>query len=332
VKRTLILLCIILTALHSTLAIGRTEAEPAPIQPAVLRLGAIKGPSGIGLVQLLEKPPLLAGGDTLAVEMLGSADAIVARLLAGDLDAAVLPINLAAKLYNSGMGYRLAAIVGNGMVRVITTDASVTAIDDLGGRPLHVAGQASTPEFLLRTILGYHGLTGEAAPELVFNLPIPEIAASVVAGRIDLAVVPEPFATMILSGNRNAREAFSLGVLWKQASGLDDYPMTAFVVKDGTIRDRPDSVRALLAAYQDSITWVLADPAAAGTLTEKFEIGLKAAVAAKAIPRSNYVFIPAVSARPIVEGLLKIFLDSAPVAIGGKLPDEGFYADLDQNR
>lgn len=327
-KRVLFLLCFILVAYQSALATGRYEATPRQNQPAVLRLGAIKGPSGIGLVHLFETPPVLSNGDTLAVELLGSADAITARILTGEFDAAVLPVNLAAKLYNSGIDYRLVAIVGNGMVRVITTDASVRAISDLSRRPVHVAGQASTPEFLLRTILGSRGLTGESAPVLVFNLPIPEIAASMIAGRIDLAVVPEPFATMMLAGNQSAREAFPLGVLWKQATGLDDYPMTALVVKASTIRDRPASVRALLAAYQNSLAMVLADPQTAGTLTEKFEIGLKAPIAAKAIPRSNYVFITSSSARPMVEGLLKIFLESAPVSVGGKLPAEEFYAEL----
>lgn len=298
----------------------------------MLRMGAIKGPSGIGLVHLLETPPVLTAGDTLAIELLGSADAIAARLLAGELDAAVLPVNLAAKLYNSGIDYRLAAIVGNGMVKVITTDPSIVGIADLSRRTIHVAGQASTPEFLLRAILGHHGLVGEAAPKLVFNLPIPEIAASVIAGRIELAVVPEPFATMILSGNQRAREAFPLGPLWQEATGLDDYPMTAFVVNASTAQDRSASMQALMKAYQDSIAAMLSDPQTAGQLTEKFDIGLKAAVAAKAIPLSSYVFIDARSARPMVEGLLKVFLDSAPVSVGGKLPDDGFYAGFGKSR
>jgi NitT/TauT family transport system substrate-binding protein len=322
----------IVTAFHSALAMGQNEVETTRNQPTVLRVGAIKGPSGIGMVHLLETPPLLPGGDTVSIELVGSADAIVARLLAAELDAAVLPINLAAKLYNSGIDYSLAAIVGNGMVKIITTDPSVANIDDLRQRTVHVAGQASTPEFMFRAILGHRSLTGDAAPKLVFNLPIPEIAASVIAGRIDLAVVPEPFATMILAGNQNAREAFSLSSLWKEATGQDDYPMTAFVVKASTLRDRSASVLALMAAYQESIARMMVDPQEAGMLAEKFELGLKAAVAARAIPRSNYVFINAPSAQPMVASLLKVFLEAAPVSVGGKLPDEGFYADLSKSR
>ncbi|MDX9957520.1 MAG: MqnA/MqnD/SBP family protein [Spirochaetia bacterium] len=330
-KRLIFVFCLILTAFQPVMATGQTEVQASPL-PAVLRLGAIKGPSGIGLVHLLETPPVLPGGDTVSVELVGSADAIASKLLSGELDAAVLPVNLAAKLYNSGIDYRLAAVVGNGMIKVITTDPTIVGITDLSQRSVHVAGQASTPEFLLRAILEHSKLTGEAAPTLVFNLPIPEIAASMIAGRINLAVVPEPFATMILAGNPEAREAFSLGQLWQEATGLADYPMTAFVVKVDTADQRPATVQALMAAYRDSITRMLANPQEAGVLAEKFEIGLKAAIAAKAIPQSNYVFLDAPASRPMVEGLLNVFLASAPVSVGGKLPAESFYADFGQSR
>ena len=332
VKRISLLLCVIVTAFQSVVATGQLEPETQPTMPIVLRMGAIKGPSGIGLVHLMEQPPTLSYGDTLAIELVGSADAIASKLLSGELDAAVLPINLAAKLYNSGISYPLAAIVGNGMVKLITTDPSVIDIHSLSHRTVHVAGQASTPEFLLRAILTHSGVSGSASPNLVFNLPIPEIAASLIAGRIDLAIVPEPFATMMLSGNPSAREPFSLGSLWEQTTGLKDYPMTAFVVKADTARDRPASVRALMAAYQASIAQMLADPVTAGFLAEKFEIGLKAAVATKAIPKSNYVFLEAPTARPMVEGLLRVFMDSAPVSVGGRLPADGFYAGFSEGR
>lgn len=331
-KRTLVLIWVILVSLYSLGAEGRQEPETIKHPPLVLRLGAIKGPSGIGMVHLLETPPLLPGGDSISIELVGSADAIIARLLSGELDAAVLPINLAAKLYNSGMDYPLTAVVGNGMVRLITTDPSVSGIQDLTRRTIHVGGQASTPEYLLRTILSHQGLAGPSAPSLAFNMPIPEIAASIIAGRIDLVVVPEPFATMIVSGNPQAREPFALGGLWKEATGQADYPMTAFVVKANLIRDRPASIQALNTAYRRSIEQTLSDPEKAGELVERFGLGLRAPVAARAIPRSNYVFLDAQSARPMVESLLKVFLEAAPASVGGKLPDKGFYADLSQGR
>ena len=75
-----------------------------------------------------------------------------------------------------------------------------------------------------------------------------------------------------------------------------------------------------------SIAWVTAQPLEAGALVEKQELGLKAGIAAKAIPRSAYVFTAAPEARGAVEALLGVFLELAPASVGGKLPDDGFYA------
>jgi NitT/TauT family transport system substrate-binding protein len=154
------------------------------------------------------------------------------------------------------------------------------------------------------------------------------MAASIIAGRISVAVLPEPFATMALRGNKDAHEAFSLQPLWKSATGLSDYPMTVVVAKRSLVNERPLALAAFLAAYEESIEKILADPAQAGTLVESHDLGLKAPIAAAAIPVSNYVFIKANKAKKTVQGLLEIFLAALPASIGGKLPMDSFYVSL----
>ena len=308
-------------------AFGMGSRDPAPA-PATIRIGALKGPTGIGMVRLFDVPPDLPSGDSPYLEVVPSADAMAAKLVSGELDAAVLPVNLAAKLYVAGRPYRLAAVVGQGMVSVITTDPDVRSFEDLKGREIHVAGQGATPEYLLRTIAKKKGMDPDTDFSMVFRLPYPEIAASIVAGRISLAVLPEPFATLALKGNPQARVPFSLDSLWTEATGRPGYPMSVFVVRDSVLKERPKTVRALMDAYAASIAWVKDHPEEAGTLVEKHDLGLKAAIARAAIPRSAYVFIPAPEARADVEALLSVFLETAPKSIGGKLPDDSFYAEV----
>ncbi len=305
---------------------GRERPAAEAAGPMTIRMGVLKGPTGIGAIKLFETPPALPSGATLSLEAIAAADVMAARLISGELEAAVLPVNMAAKLYNAGMPYRLVAIVGNGMVKVLTTDPAVKGLADLRGRDVYVAGQGATPEYLMRTVLKAGGMDPDTDLRMVFSMPYPEIAASMVAGKIDVAVLPEPFATMVLKGNPAARVPFSLTSLWTAATGLGDYPMSAFVVRASLLDERPSAVSALMAAYSASISSVLADPVAAGALVEKHDMGLKAAVAAAAIPVSNYAFERAGAAREAVEGILSVFLAAAPASIGGKLPDAAFYA------
>lgn len=325
-KRIFAVAIVTLCLATALFALGDKDLKAAPPAATVIRVGALKGPTGIGMIYLFEGETALPGNASLALEGVPSADAMAAKLLSGAFDAAVLPVNMAAKLYNAGLPYRLAAVVGNGMVKILTTDPSLASLADLRGREIYVAGQGATPEFLMRTILPKSGINPDTDLHLGFNLPYPEIAASLVAGTIDIAVLPEPFATLALRGNPAVRVPFSLSALWTEATGQSDYPMSVFVIRSSLLEEHPAAVRALLADYKASIARVVADPAAAGVLVEKHDMGLKAPIAAAAIPEAAFTFVPAVEARASVEALLSIFLAAAPASIGSRLPDGEWYA------
>lgn len=303
-----------------------TAANQPALEPLTIQMGAIKGPTGIGAIHLFELDPTLPDNARFAIQGVASADAMVAKMLSGELDAAVLPVNMAAKLYNAGQPYSLLAVVGNGMVKLVTTDPAIKAIADLKSRDVYVAGQGATPEYLLRTIMPKYGIDPDKDVHLLFSMPYPELAASLAAGRVAIGVLPEPFATMALKGNPAARIPFSLTALWSEATGQADYPMSVFVIRTRLLAERPAAIAALLASYKASISDVLADPVTAGTLVERYDMGLKAAIAAAAIPSSAYVFIPARQARPSIEALLSVFLAVSPTSIGSRLPDEAWYA------
>ncbi len=299
--------------------------ETAGSAPITIRAAVLKGPSGVSLVRLLDGPAALPGNATLKTVIVPNTDVMVARLLSGELDAAVLPPNLAVNLFNAGMDFRLGAVVGFGMNSVVSADSSIGSIRELAGRVVQVAGQGATPEYVLRTLLAKEGLVPGKDLTLSFSMPVPEIAASLIAGRISLAVLPEPFATQALAGNASLSRAFTLEPAWREATGAGDYPMTVLVVRGTLVDSRPAAVAALLDACKASVEFVVSDPAAAGFLVEQRELGLKAAVAAKAIPASNYRYLAPAAARPALEALLRVFLEYAPESIGGRLPDEGFW-------
>jgi NitT/TauT family transport system substrate-binding protein len=158
-----------------------------------------------------------------------------------------------------------------------------------------------------------------------YSLAYPEIAQSLIAGRVSLALLPEPFATMARSGNPNLRVIGNIQDEWVKAGGEGNFPMTAFVLDGDWARSHPQGVAALLEALKDSIEWVVANPADAGALVEKHDLGLRAPVVAAAVPRSNYVYIPAAEARSSLESLYRVFLEFAPQSIGGALPKDDFY-------
>ncbi len=301
------------------LSLSFIAAEDAPV------IAALKGPSGIGLVQLFENPPRLTGNRVAKMEAVPSADLMVAKVVSGEYQAAVLPVNMAAKLRRAGVDIQLAAIIGDGMLSFLTNDPSIKDLADLRGRRVDVAGQGATPDFLFRRILKDGGLDPDKDLRLSFALGYAEMASALAAGSIQSAVLPEPFSTLARMKNPKLLSPLDLTALWKRSTGMSDYPMTTLVIRRGASISEADA-RIILDAVKASIASTLRDPAAAGSLVEKHGLGLTAAIAAAAIPRCNFVYTEATKARPEVEALLKEFLASAPASIGGALPDDAFYA------
>ena len=101
--------------------------------------------------------------------------------------------------------------------------------------------------------------------------------------------------------------------------------MTVLVVDGDWASSHRAALSTVLERLKNSIEWVVSNPAEAGALVEKHDLGLSAPVVAAAVPRSNYVFQSAANARPALESLYRAFLEFAPQAIGGALPADSFY-------
>jgi NitT/TauT family transport system substrate-binding protein len=304
---------------------GMVFAGPAREKtPQPLAINTIRGPSGVGMIKLFESPPQIPGF-TVTIDAFGSQDIIAANLVSGAAQAGILPANVAAKLAASGVPLQIAAVTGTGMLSLLTSDPAVNRIEDLRGASVEITGRGATPEYVFRRILAAKGIDPDTDITLTYTLSYPEIAQSLIAGRLKSAVLPEPFATMARLGNPNLRQIGDIQEEWIRAGGPANYPMTVLAFNSDFAKKNPEAVRIILEDCRLSADWVVANPALAGVLVEQFELGLRAPVVEAAIPRSNYVLIPAKEARPALEALFRAFLEQDPASIGGALPSDSFY-------
>jgi NitT/TauT family transport system substrate-binding protein len=279
------------------------------------------------MIRLFETPPQIRGME-VSMEALTQADLIAARFMSGEAKIGTLPANVAAKIASGGKQIQIAAVINLGMLNLLTSDDAIRTIEDLRGQRVEVTGQGATPDYVFRRILISHGLNPDRDLQLNYALAYPEIAQSLIAGRVSIALLPEPFASMAKAGNPALRNVADIQAEWSIAGGSGNYPMAVLVVDSEFARTYPDAVRTILGEIRDSIQWVNANPAEAGALVEKHEWGLRAPMISAAVPRSNYVYIPAQEARSSIEALFKVFLEFAPVSIGGVLPPDRFYFNV----
>lgn len=307
-------------------ALGKTDADNTP--PGRIRVACLSGPSGLGMSQLFLHPPIL-NGQRVSIEVLPSVDVMYPKLLNGDIDIGILPPNVAAKLRNNKPSSIVAgAVVGNGMLSIVSGNSSISSLLELRGSTVFATGQGSTPEYILRTLISRQGLS-ENDITLDFSLSPAELAAAVASSKVEYALLPEPFATVAIGkgskAERPVRKVIDIAGEWGRAGLGADYPMTVCVIRQDLARRDPEAVHAFLDTYRSSINWTIANPDPASIESSKAGVGLSPELASQAIPSCKLVFIPAHEARASIEGLLRVFLAYSPESIGGKLPDDGFY-------
>lgn len=321
---TITFLCICIAS--QTFSMGTKEGIQE--QPSSIHIAALRGPSALGMSRLFETGYSI-NTIALTMQIASSIDAVYPKLLNGDIDIAILPPNVAAKLYNKNpSSIVVLAVVGNSMLSLLSRDPTIQSPTDLSGKKVYVAGQGATPDYILRT-LTTESLSDVSKVQYDYSLSTADIATAIATGRIDYAFLPEPFVTLSMEvakeKNNPLTISFSAQDSWAASGKGDDFPMTVCVVRKEFAKQHDSLVRDFLEAYRLSVQWTLDNPKRAGTLAEKAGIGLQAAVAEKAIPRCNLVFIPANEARGSLERLLQVFLLFDSQSIGGRLPDDGFY-------
>ena len=284
---------------------------------------ALKGPTGIGMVGVMENHP-----ETYNFNLVGAPDEIVAAVASGSADIAACPTNLAATLYNKTKGnVQLAALNTLGVLHVVSSDHSIDSIDDLAGRKVYATGQASVPEYVIRYLLEANGLTDKV--ELEFIAEHSELATLMAAGKAEIGILPEPHVTSALMQNDQLKAVIDVTVAFEaaaKAAGTDMVlSMGCVIVRRDFAEAHPDKVEDFLDAYSESVTFVNSDIAAASELVQKHGVMPKAAVAARAIPNCHIVFIEGTQLRTQIEPLYALLHAANPASVGGALPGDDFY-------
>ena len=292
-----------------------------------INIGLLNGPSCIPCAQLNEN--LHKIGETEVVyEMFATPQELLPKMIKKEIDIGFMPVNVAAKVYDS-TNHKIicCGITGEGNLALITKNKNIKSLKDLIGKTVFVAGLGATPEYITKYILEKEGivLNDEKGIFLDFSLPTNQIVPELLAGKIDYAIVPEPFITIASEKSKNKINIIDLQKDYFLKYFGQNYPLTVMVVRSDFAEENPDLIKTFLEQYKSALSWTLDNPSDAGQLCEKYNFGLKKNVVEKSIPKSNYVFIPAVEGKLIIESLLQLFIEEDNSFLNGKLPEDDFY-------
>jgi len=318
------------SALAGAAAMAMAFAAPSILRAAPLARIALHGPPAapsIVLAHAIAAGLLAELAPEVTLSTWRTPDELRAGLTSGTIDLSVMPVQVAANLYNRGMGVGLVNSMTDGLLHVVAAEGSITDLAGLQGKRLAVPFVNDTPDFVLRALLDAQGLT-DGVQQVPVGSPI-EAAQMLLAGQIDAALLSEPASTVaIMRGvpaGRHLARVLDLQEEWGRLTGGAPVLPQAGLAATQVFLDRGrELLPRLQAVLEQATAAVLADPVrAASDATAALE--MPAPVLALSIPHSRLAARPASQSRPALESMLSLMAKGDPAIIGGQLPDDGFY-------
>ena len=303
-------------------ATGSGHAQRTPV-----RIATLKGPTGVGMVHLMQAQGEGTSANDYTFTVTDAPDDVVAKVASGDVDIAAVPTNLAAALYAKTSGaVQMLAVNTLGVMYIVTDGTPVTSMADLKGLTIYASGQGSNPEYVLRFLLQKNGLDPDTDVRIVWKSEHDEVATLVASGAAGVALLPEPFVTAVTVKDPKLSVALDLTKEWARVvTDGSQLMMGGVIVRKDFAREHPDAVTSFLAEYSASIDEAKSDAGTTSALCAQYGIIPSAAVARQALPRLNLTFLTGAELKAGLEGYFRVLYDANPKAVGGSLPDAGFY-------
>lgn len=256
-------------------------------------------------------------------------DEVRAGLTSKSFDVGIVPVPVAANLFNRGLGVRLVNVMTDGILYVMSTDPSLTSLEALKGRKLATLFPNELPSLLLTRLFQHAGIDGTKDLEQVPTATPLEAMQLLVLGRVDAALIPEPAASAaIVKGSlagKTVHRVIDLQVEWAKMTGEHKtVPQAGLIVTDRFRDANGPVVEALQAGLVKAAADVVAHPARAAN-NAAAPLQMPWPVIEASIPFCNLVATPARDVRPAIEAVLQAMADVNPGYIGGRLPDSAFY-------
>lgn len=295
------------------------------IQPKEsLEVAALKGPTGIGMVQMLQDMED-SKNPKYNIMLYQSPDEIVGKIVSGELDIACVPSNLGAVLYNKTEGgVKLLGLNTLGVLYIVENGQTVECIADLKDKTILASGKESTPEFVLNYVLSEKGLLHGQGVSVEFFGNHTEVVSKLITNEGSIALLPEPFVTTALAKNESVRIAVDVNEVWSELNQMK-LPMGIIIASEKVVQENPKGVEEFLKAYEESVDFVNENLEDAAELVVEFGIMPNAELAQMAIPKCHIVYETGNDAKAPLKQFYEILEQANPKAVGGKVPDESFY-------
>lgn len=285
------------------------------------------GLPAIASAKLIKENKEIIDGYKISYSIEKTPENIVSEVLKGDADIAIVPSNVSATQYNKGANYRIAATVGWGSLYLISTQGNKN-IEELRNEEIYNIGKGLTPDLITRSLLKDNGVDSDKDVNFSYVNGVTELAPTIIAGKTNYAIIPEPALTQVQSKNKNISILIELNEEWKRTNNSEyGFPQSTVIVKEDLIKEDKEFVQEFLKELEESTTFAKNKNEKLPEYCEEIGVSANKEIILNAIEKANLNFVEIQKCSKEYDIYFNKLNELDPSSIGGKIPNEEVYME-----
>lgn len=291
-----------------------------------VRVKTYNGLPAISICKLIKEEENIKSSYKTSYTIESNENKLLESLNKKQIDIALVPTDMAAKVYNKNSSYQICASIGQGSYYLVTSDPEVTGFNStLINKEIAIAGESSMTDNIVKAILKKNNID-ETLVKFKYTNTVPELVKTLTLGEIYTGIVPETSLTSLLYKHSGLKILASTNDAYENTFDISEgYPQFSVIVRKDFAKNNKEYVNKFLSKVKESIEFVNNNPLQAGAYGEELKIPIKPQILSKAIKRCNLKFIEIDKFKQNYEYFFDILYNYNNEAVGGTVPDESIY-------
>ncbi|MDD7755825.1 MAG: ABC transporter substrate-binding protein [Clostridiales bacterium] len=291
-----------------------------------VRVKTYNGLPAISICKLIKEEENIKSSYKTSYTIESNDKKLVESLNKKQVDIALVPTDMVAKVYNKNSSYQICASIGQGSYYLVTSDPEVTGFNStLINKEIAIAGESSMTDNIVKAILKKNNID-ETLVKFKYTNTVPELVKTLTLGEIYIGIVPETSLTSLLYKHSGLKILASTNDAYENTFDISEgYPQFSVIVRKDFAKNNKEYVNKFLSKVKESIEFANNNPLQAGAYGEELKIPIKPQILSKAIKRCNLKFIEIDKFKQNYEYFFDILYNYNNEAVGGTVPDESIY-------
>ena len=291
-----------------------------------VRVKTYNGLPAISICKLIKEEENIKSSYKTSYTIESNDKKLVESLNKKQVDIALVPTDMVAKVYNKNSSYQIFASIGQGSYYLVTSDPEVRGFNStLINKEIAIAGENSMTDNIVKAILKKNNID-ETLVKFKYTNTVPELVKTLTLGEIYTGIVPETSLTSLLYKHSGLKILASTNDAYENTFDISEgYPQFSVIVRKDFAKNNKEYVNKFLSKVKESIEFVNNNPLQAGAYGEELKIPIKPQILSKAIKRCNLKFIEIDKFKQNYEYFFDILYNYNNEAVGGTVPDESIY-------